>query len=1308
MPVATSKSLRTSTELLLIADIKPGLVQLSEPMTYATRLEKFFEALFALRKRAVELEGSGFIGPLERLRTLHFVRFAIFDDQRRLLLAVTFDKPWEPYIRTIVDDAGPILDVICSHCVGFENSTSKHGYPAFARWVHEHQIEANFFHAGFPEESVDDIQYLRNLKGLVEDGKSGSQLALDAAVPPQIVTKAPTPQSWATFDRALVALFRLRTRFPADPADAVFSDQAIYDRAASLILSGLGPRELAKALEKRSEDERVNRIPPQIVDSYNGIDKWLETLLAQLTVTADKPAAPKPRAEQFVERRVQGIVHPGYEGMTHGCLVLLRFHPEPEKTLELLAYLSKSATSGIDADEPKAKFNVGVTRAGLSRLGFGETLLKRFPVEFRQGLEARAGLIGDVGTNHPEHWQRPINNWPEEGGDEVDLNTVDAVVILQINSPDVNGDHVFAANHPLRPEVGQLEKHGAAILHVQPLRRYFEEGGSFLDHFGFVEGIGQPDVTGKPANPGEPYNNNVALGELLIGHLDDHGDEEDFGGDEQLRRLQFDGSYLVIRKLAQHVKVFDNVVQGWASQTGVDARTIEKKLMGRDRDGEPATPLPLAKGDDRNLNDFNYGKPPRKDDPYDVDVKEEPYDDGAGCPLQSHIRLANPRLHVDKSVHGRPKRVPRIVRRGFSYGPKRGVETEAERGLLFMACNAKMAEQYEVIQRWLNGGNSTGLHSSRKDPVTGAHEQGKGPHFTFKHKDKVHSLKPADKPFVQLRWGLYAFVPSMQCLKDLPDLSKAAIERAKASAPPGLSYAIDAPRGTELDPDAQARFRRGTALLYELQSVERSAAQFEWKKVLEDAARREDALAVWAAIRAQGGVLRTPYGVLVGNHDRALEVLRDEQRFSVREYWRRMRNSSMTMYLGMDARPEARAVCPFHPATGRAVDQDYVDAVRRGEIVYERVKPANEYIAGISRVYAFLVAFDATRRALHQVRWVALAKDQARVTVDLVVLADQAVSDVAQHYFGVPDGDYMRRGGQPTTDDDPQAYCPSDFTVASQYIFRANPDSWTETLSLKRGQRVDEAARKVVAAAAHDAHPFVRMLRHRFENELKVPKDQIEGEVVRSLVGAVDGFVAANWGSFISTMKQWIDRDDLARSQPFFKAFGDVYQQAAIAISDNFWPDAKSRAGEAELLAAMEKTFRTPEALDTKSKLGELIGKLAHGLGDAEPFAQRVTDTLKIFPVPAWLHRTATVKTMLGSEPIEPGDNIVLHLGSAALEQPGPGMLFGGPYTLTGGVRAKGEPLHTCAQGGSSRSAYCSGCWLRSCRSGICAAARAL
>ena len=50
----TSKSLRTATELTLIADVKPGFVPITETMPYVTRLGLLLRTLFELRLDARE------------------------------------------------------------------------------------------------------------------------------------------------------------------------------------------------------------------------------------------------------------------------------------------------------------------------------------------------------------------------------------------------------------------------------------------------------------------------------------------------------------------------------------------------------------------------------------------------------------------------------------------------------------------------------------------------------------------------------------------------------------------------------------------------------------------------------------------------------------------------------------------------------------------------------------------------------------------------------------------------------------------------------------------------------------------------------------------------------------------------------------------------------------------------------------------------------------------------------------------------------------------------------------------------------
>ena len=56
-------------------------------------------------------------------------------------------------------------------------------------------------------------------------------------------------------------------------------------------------------------------------------------------------------------------------------------------------------------DRAKRWVTLGFTWNGLRALGVPEEALARtFPEEFRQGMAARAAILGDTGRNHPDNW----------------------------------------------------------------------------------------------------------------------------------------------------------------------------------------------------------------------------------------------------------------------------------------------------------------------------------------------------------------------------------------------------------------------------------------------------------------------------------------------------------------------------------------------------------------------------------------------------------------------------------------------------------------------------------------------------------------------------------------------------------------------------------------------------------------------------------------------------------------------------------------------------------------------------------------
>src|SRR5215204_2386425 len=63
---------------------------------------------------------------------------------------------------------------------------------------------------------------------------------------------------------------------------------------------------------------------------------------------------------------------------------------------------AQSVTRSMDRE--RRWVSVAFTWNGLRALGVDEASLATFPEEFRQGMTARAQVLGDTGANHPDNW----------------------------------------------------------------------------------------------------------------------------------------------------------------------------------------------------------------------------------------------------------------------------------------------------------------------------------------------------------------------------------------------------------------------------------------------------------------------------------------------------------------------------------------------------------------------------------------------------------------------------------------------------------------------------------------------------------------------------------------------------------------------------------------------------------------------------------------------------------------------------------------------------------------------------------------
>ena len=240
LPEPTSRHVGTATELICVMPIKPGFLPVLETISYATRLRAVFKVLQILRTVSREQRTlKPVLDIVEAARTVLSFSWAILLE-KNLLLNVTFDRPWEPYIRVVWKDLGPLLDLFLCNCEGFVPSSE--GFDQFAEFVRRHQVEASFF---YPASSytVDDEAYLVQLEKLQRRGDAN--IDLESV---KLISEGPTERSEqdrdANHDEAgrqwlavLDVLYGLRNLYPPDSVDNNY-----LRRAAKALLDGSRPK----------------------------------------------------------------------------------------------------------------------------------------------------------------------------------------------------------------------------------------------------------------------------------------------------------------------------------------------------------------------------------------------------------------------------------------------------------------------------------------------------------------------------------------------------------------------------------------------------------------------------------------------------------------------------------------------------------------------------------------------------------------------------------------------------------------------------------------------------------------------------------------------------------------------------------------------------------------------------------------------------------------------------------------------------------------------------------------------------------
>ena len=394
--------------------------------------------------------------------------------------------------------------------------------------------------------------------------------------------------------------------------------------------------------------------------------------------------------------------------------------------------VQSAAAIQASINQDKRWVTVAFTWSGLRALGVDEVSLSTFPEEFKQGMVARAEVLGDVGDSHPDNWVGGLAR--------PDLH---AIAILFARDA-AEREHSRAEHDKLVARCEGVEVLSTLDLNATPP---FDHAH---DHFGYRDRLSQPVIEGSGEIPTPGSGAPLKPGEFILGYPDESGQDYPMPQPDILSR---NGSYMAYRRMEEHVDRFRSFLRQHG-QTPQEQEFMAAKLMGRWRSGAPLVLAPETDDpglglDPQRNNDFNY----KEMDPH-----------GYAVPLGSHMRRMNPR---DTAANMNRRR---MIRRGATYGPhlpEDAPEDGVERGIAAFVICASLIRQYEFAQNvWVNDRNFHELGNER-DPIIGNHDGT----LEFKIPKRPIRKKITGLPaFTTVRGGAYFFLPGITALRHLSTL----------------------------------------------------------------------------------------------------------------------------------------------------------------------------------------------------------------------------------------------------------------------------------------------------------------------------------------------------------------------------------------------------------------------------------------------------------------------------------------------------------------------------------------------------------
>ncbi|WP_433715507.1 Dyp-type peroxidase [Nocardia sp. CA-084685] len=398
----------------------------------------------------------------------------------------------------------------------------------------------------------------------------------------------------------------------------------------------------------------------------------------------------------------------------------------------LIDRVQSAADASATMDSSDRWVTLAFTWHGLRALGVPEEVLSTFPDEFREGMAARADILGDTGAAHPDNWVGGL------AGDNLH-----AIAILFART-DAERQRCITEHDKLVARCPGVRVLSFLDLNATPPFDYAH------DHFGFRDRLSQPVIDGSGETPTPGSGAALQPGEFILGYPDEEGPSRALPQPEVLFR---NGSYMAYRRLQEHVGAFRNYLREHAD-TPDGQELLAAKIMGRWRSGAPLVLAPdrddpALGADPMRNNDFNY----KEMDPH-----------GYAVPLGAHARRLNPR---DTAANMNRRR---MIRRGATYGPalpEDAPDDGVDRGIAAFIICASLVRQFEFAQNvWINDKTFHEL-GNEHDPICGTQDGT----FDFTiPKRPIRKVHPGLPAFTTLTGGAYFFLPSISALRYLATL----------------------------------------------------------------------------------------------------------------------------------------------------------------------------------------------------------------------------------------------------------------------------------------------------------------------------------------------------------------------------------------------------------------------------------------------------------------------------------------------------------------------------------------------------------